>query len=425
VFNESAENLHHPLAVNEAAAVSSDPAFEDLAHRDGVDNVINMAQDLGVGQTAFVDPCPAANGSSYANTLKECNDLTGPVNGLISNFSPTRHTAAAGHNGTPGSPAIALGENPLTPVEQASTFATLADGGLYHTPHVIQSLQRSNGDLVPSNLKTRQVLSPNDAADVDWALSFDNTWNQNGEAGTALGTVPFAQGNLIAKTGTLGVQAQASQAWFNGATRKLYSLSVALFTNLPGQQNLDNLPSVGSTPGSQGGGWPASIFNAYMTRNVRTSQIIPLLQPVTVGFQRWIRVKAQAPKKQFCKQGGGPFGGQGGGNQKNCVCPPHATFCGNNPNPNPGTSCHGNGNGNGNCKSSPAPSSSCQGIAGFGGQCSSPAPSNTPSPSTSPSITPSAGAQTTSFLRSPPGLGILTVAGVQESSRLAALLGLI
>jgi len=426
VFNEPTENFHTGLPVNVAAAVSSDPAFEDLAHRDGVNNVINMAQQMGVGQTAFVDLCPESNGLTYADTLKECNDLTGPVNGLIPNFSTTHPTKRAVINGTPGSPAIALGENPLTPIEQASTFATLADGGLYHTPHVIQSLQRGNGSKVPSPVITRQVLTSPQAADVDWALSFDNNLDQGGgEVGTAEATVPFARGNLIAKTGTLGVQQVASQAWFNGATRNLYSLSVALFTNLPHTQNLDNLPNANGTPGSQGGGWPASIFNAYMMRNVQTSQVLPLLPVVTTNFQTWIRVKPQAPKKKFCKQGhGGIFGGLGG-NQQGCVCPPHATFCGQNP--NPGTSCHGNGNGNGNCvTSSPAPSSTCQGLAGFGGQCSSSPPTDTPSPSTTPSGTPSAGAQTTSFLRSSPvSVGILTVAGVQESSRLAALLGLI
>jgi len=414
VFNEPTENSAKPLAVNVAAAISSDPAFEDLAHRDGDDNVIQMAKDLGVGQTAFVDPCPASNGTSYVNTLEECNDLTGPVNGLIPNFSTNHFSRTAKANGTPGSPAIALGENPLTPIEQASTFATLADDGVYHTPHVIQSLQRDNGTTVPSHLQTRTVLNAAQAADVDWALSFDNQLS----SGTAFANVPFARGNLIAKTGTLGVQALASQAWFNGATRKLDSLSVALFTDLPGKQNLDNLPSIGGTPGSQGGGWPASIFNAYMTANVNTSQILPLLPVDTTNFQTWIRVTAQAPKKQMCKQGGGgPFGGFGG-KQQGCVCPPHATFCGQNP--NPGTSCNGN-----NC-TSPAPSSSCGGLAGLAGQCSSsPAPTDTPSPSTSPSATPSTGPQTTSFLISPPGPGILTVAGVQESSRLAALLGLI
>ena len=430
VFNEPSENSAKPLPVNVAAAISSDPAFEDLAHRDGDDNVIQMAKDLGVGQTAFVDPCPAASGgTTYDYTLTQCNDLTGPGyevgktwhpgNGLVSNFSPTHADKAGRLAGTAGSPAIALGENPLTPIEQASTFATLADDGVYHTPHVIQSLQQNNGTTVPSHLQTRNVLNAAQAADVDWALSFDNNYSQ----GTAEANVPFARGDLIAKTGTLGVQELASQAWFNGATRKLYSLSVALFTNLPGQQNLDNLPSIGGTPGSQGGGWPASIFNDYMQANVNTSQILPLLPVDTTNFQTWIRVTAQAPKKQFCKQGGGggAFGGFGGGNQKGCVCPPHATFCGQNP--NPGTSCNGNGNGN-NC-SSPAPSSSCGGLAGFAGQCSSSPPTDTPSPSTSPSATPSTGAQTTSFVFSPPGPGILTVAGVQESSRLAVLLGLI
>ena len=39
--------------VANAAAISSDPAFEDLSHCVGVQNVINMAKGLGVGQNPF------------------------------------------------------------------------------------------------------------------------------------------------------------------------------------------------------------------------------------------------------------------------------------------------------------------------------------------------------------------------------------
>ena len=431
LFNEASEN-YGVLKPNIAAAVSSDSAFEDLAHRDGVQSVINMAQQFGVGQNAFVEPCGASSGGSgtVAATITACNDLTGPGykvkgqwypgHGLEDNFSPTKFDKGGEAAGTPGSPAIALGENPLTPIEQASTFATLADDGVYHTPHVIQSLQEG-GTTLPSHVITRTVLSPGAAADVDFALSFDNNYAQ----GTAEGNVPFRRGDVIGKTGTLGTGADASQAWFIGATPDQFALSVALFTNDPGRQNLDNLPYANGTPGSQGGGWPASVWNAYMQDQENNAPLIQLFTPVQTGFVPWIQVVAKAkPKKQICQPGNGNFG-HGGGNQ-GCVCPQGAVFCEHNPNPQP--SC----NGNGNCTSTgPSPTPSCE-FGGFGGQsCSSPNPTATPS--VTPTVSPSQAANLTADLRSSPGSSsspgsapsIVVLAAEDAATRLTALLGLV
>ena len=51
-FNEPGENSG-PLTVQKAAAISSDPAFEDLAHKVGVQNLLEMVQRFGVGQNPF------------------------------------------------------------------------------------------------------------------------------------------------------------------------------------------------------------------------------------------------------------------------------------------------------------------------------------------------------------------------------------
>ena len=67
---------------------------------------------------------------------------------------------------------MALGIASLTVEEQATTFATLAAGGKYATPHVIKQLTQ-NGNNVPLKITYRQVLTPAQAADVDYALSFD------------------------------------------------------------------------------------------------------------------------------------------------------------------------------------------------------------------------------------------------------------
>jgi membrane peptidoglycan carboxypeptidase len=362
------------LRVNEATAISSDPAFEDLLHRAGIDPVISMAKAFGVGQTAFVNPCGAAPNSPVPQTIAACNDMTGPNyksggnwykgNGLQVNFSP--ESKDRGDVNTLGSLQMALGQNPLTPVEQASTFATLADDGLYHMPHVIASLTR-NGTSIASPLPApTHVLTTEQAADIDYALSFDNVMS----GGTAVGSVSFRRGDLIGKTGTLGNGTNSSEAWFVGGLPDEYSMSVDLFTNLQ-TQNLDNLPGTGGSTGSYGGAWPATTFNDYMTKEFLNAKVIPLFTPTNNGFSPWIQVRLKA--KPICHGFQGQ--GQGQGQGQNCTCPKGAPFCGH---PNPSPSCQGQGLGQPCNGGSPSPSTSCQ----FLGQCSSspPTPSNTPSP---------------------------------------------
>ncbi len=338
-FDEADENSGKGLAVNVAAAISSDPAFEDLAHRDGIQNVISMAQAFGVGQNAFVQPCsvPASQSpnATQAQIIAACNDMTGAVNGLNVNFG--EHSS----KDTAGSPAIALGENPLTPVEQATTFATLADDGLYHTPHVVQTLQQ-NGNTLPNHITATQVLSKAAAADVDWALSFDN----NMSGGTADTTVPFRRGDVIGKTGTLGQDNVASQAWFNGATPNGVALSIDLFTNDPGSENLDNLPEIGGTPGSQGGAWPATTWNNFMETNYGDSAYIPLFHTTDgAPFTTWLQV-SKPPNCSNFQQFQQSQQAVAQGQQATCTCPTNNQAACTNPNPNGNNGNGNNGNGN-------------------------------------------------------------------------------
>jgi membrane peptidoglycan carboxypeptidase len=231
-------------------------------------------------------------------------------------------------------------------VEQATTFATLADDGLYHTPHVIATLQQ-NGNTVPSHLMSAQVLSPQAAADVDWALSFDN----NMSGATAEGNVPFRRGDVIGKTGTLGTGNFASQAWFNGSTPDQDALSVALFTNDPATENLDSLPyAADGTAGSFGGAWPATIWNNFMTTEFGNTPEVPLFTTSQAGFVPWIQVQAQGQCRNFqqfmqSQQAQDP--------SQQCTCPPSAFFC-NNSGGGGGGGGHGNGGG-----PSPGPTPSC------------------------------------------------------------------
>jgi membrane peptidoglycan carboxypeptidase len=282
-----------PMTVANAAAQSSDPAFEDLIHRVGTQNTIDMAKQFGVD------------------------------------------TVASGLQAKQGEVGIALGIASLTVEEQATTFATLDNGGTYVTPHVIAQMTRPDGSVIPLRITKREVLSPAEAADVDYALSFDTI---NGTA------FPNAVLNPVRPTiGKTGTTDHAQTALFAGAIPQ-FSMAVAIFTDKQ-TQSLDGLPSIGGVGGSFGGAWPATIWQAFMNSQFSNLPVMPLATPDYNGFTQWVQV----PKA-------------------------------NQPTPNP-TPSHGHGNPN------PNPSPTCtQGFFGRKG-CPSPSPSPSPSP-TNPFPTP-------------------------------------
>ena len=249
-----------PLSVTKAAAESSDPAFEDLIHRAGTQATINMAKAFGV------------------NTVK--SDLQAKV----------------------GEVGLALGIASLTVEEQATTFATLAAGGEYVTPHVVAKITESNGAVVPLKLTRRQVLTPAQAADVDAALSAD----------TSPGGTGFPNGVLsperptIGKTGTTDV---AQSAFFIGAVPQ-YTLAVGMFTNSQngklGGQTLNILPSVNGQGGGFGGAWPTTIWHTFMQNQFGNLPIEQFATPDYVGFNKWVQVLPQPkpkPNPMRCRPG--------------------------------------------------------------------------------------------------------------------------
>src|SRR5262249_32145460 len=182
--------------------------------------------------------------------------------------------------------AISLGESDLTAVEQTSLFATLINGGVYHSPHVIREIVQSGGSKMPLRIQHHRVLSPAAAADVDYALSFDNV-----PGGTAYPSAVWPDRKVIGKTGTTET---AQDAWFIGAIPQ-YSLGVTMFTDQqnsiktgPGAQTLDILPTLpGQTDGGFGGGWPAKIWNDFMQDTFSDLTPAALPTPDYEGFTKW------------------------------------------------------------------------------------------------------------------------------------------
>jgi membrane peptidoglycan carboxypeptidase len=169
-YNFSSDEADGPVSVAQASALSLNTAYGDLIHRVGTQNVIDMAKQFGVNTADY----PAGSGLQHM----------------------------LGQSG------IALGQASLTVEEQANTFAALAADGEYATPHVISKITTSTGTQVPLRIVKYPVLTPGEAADVDYALSFDTIY------GTATNAAMTDGRSIIGKTGTTN---NAQSAFFIGA----------------------------------------------------------------------------------------------------------------------------------------------------------------------------------------------------------------
>ena len=334
ISNDEVVPSQGPVPVYRATAESLNTAYTDLYHRvaspgGAPDKVVAMAKSFGVNVGAY------PQGSGLQN-------MSGEVG-------------------------IALGQASLTVGEQANTIATLADGGTYYSPHVIKKISSNDpttGMPVVKNavVQSHQVLTAQQAADVDWALSFDTQPN----LGTAPGQGMDNGQTIIAKTGTTNL---AQQAFFLGATPR-YAMAVGMFvsdnkspaartqacqskTSLsyapPMGNGMETLFGIGGLAG-YGGGWPAAIWHSYFNQEFSTQPVQQWPAVNTTGMTTWNLVgqirPAHKPQPNH-RPGGGRNPGGG---------------------PNPG----GGGGGN-------------PGGGGGGGQ---PTPPPTPTPSTTPSTKP-------------------------------------
>ena len=288
-----------PQSVVYSTAASLNTAYADLAHRVGLQNVTNMAKSFGV------------DAGSYTSGGSGLQDMAG------------QHQIG-----------IALGQAALTVGEQANTFATLANNGEYNTPHVIAKIVHGTS-LVPSKVTHHEVLTPEEASDVDYALSFD-TYSGYG-TGTRAGMTDGRP--IIGKTGTTNT---AQSAFFLGAIPQ-YSLAVGMFTNNQNASTASNaqtLNGVGGLPG-YGGDWPAIIWHDFAEKEFAK---LPIEHFATPDF------------------GGTAWNLVGPGQRTSATPPVHHSAA---PHPHPSNTC------------SPSPLNNDCGHT-------SPPPSSSPPPSTSP-----------------------------------------
>jgi membrane peptidoglycan carboxypeptidase len=166
------------LLLSQAMKYSLNTTFDLLASDAGPNEVAATAHAMGISKT-----------DSYGNpTLVDSNGQT--------------------------SFGIGIGDYPVTPLDQASGFSTLANGGLYNPPYLVEKAISSDGQVVYSHSATpARAIDARVANDVTMTLEPVASWSG----------LPLNGGRQsAAKTGTEGIQGDThgnnSDAWMVGFT---------------------------------------------------------------------------------------------------------------------------------------------------------------------------------------------------------------
>jgi len=151
---------------------------------------------------------------------------------------------------------IALGTAEVSPLEQATGYATLANGGTYVPTHVVKEVKDSTGKVIfTAQPQSQSNIDPNVAKDATFAL--ENVVNEGtGAKVSSLGR------QIAGKTGTADVNGHIVSSWFIGYTKQI-STAVMFVAGDAGNASLDPYARQGDSA-FFGGTYPALTWLDYM-----------------------------------------------------------------------------------------------------------------------------------------------------------------
>ncbi|MET9336806.1 transglycosylase domain-containing protein [Nonomuraea sp. NPDC003804] len=170
-----------------------------------------------------------------------------------------------------------LGVSSVSAVQNASGFASFANGGVHMESHVVKSVTDANGKKSVIKPKATTVVSEQAAADTIYAM--EHVVKYGTGTGARLYDRPVA-----GKTGTTDSNAAV---WFNGFTPQL-ATAVNMFRD---DNKTVEVPGYGVQFGGQ---LPARIWKAFMTEALDGEPVEQFPQPSQYGYDRWD--DTQAPR---------------------------------------------------------------------------------------------------------------------------------
>jgi membrane peptidoglycan carboxypeptidase len=224
ISNSGGESCSNPCTLVKALAQSINTVFVPLAQQVGPANVARTAHDAGI--------------------------------------SPTYRLA--------DSPEITLGTEPVSVLDQAVGYATIAAGGMHASPYLVKSVQSEQGQTIyRAHPKPNRVFSAAVASDVVYAITKVLDCSYGGTAcGKALSGRPAA--------GKTGTTTSNDDAWFIGFTPQL---STAVWL---GNANAHK-PVVSGGAEVFGGDTPARIWQQMMDQALAGQPVLQFPPPANVG----------------------------------------------------------------------------------------------------------------------------------------------
>ena len=181
--------------------------------------------------------------------------------GIPPNKGPGKHYGFPSSSaGLDPYPSITLGAATISPINMANAYATIANGGRFHAPFIIEKVTDKNDEVLYDHSESDEQVIDQDqgsdiAADVSYALQ------QVVQVGT--GTAALGLGRPAAgKTGTAtnGLD-QVDSAWFTGYTPQM--ATSVMYVRGKGNEQLD-----GWLPSYFGGDYPADTWTDVMKRDM-------------------------------------------------------------------------------------------------------------------------------------------------------------
>jgi penicillin-binding protein 1A len=170
-------------------------------------------------------------------------------------------------------PSIVLGVNAVSPLDLASAYATLADGGVAHDPSILTKVVFPDGH-------TEQASKPKGTRVVDEKVAgvVTRVLEANVRAGT--GTAAALSGRPVAgKTGTTD---SFADAWFAGWLPQLTTVS---WVGYPTKEK--PMRGVHGIAGVTGGTLPAQIWHTYMTDALQGQPVAQFATPGSPPYKPW------------------------------------------------------------------------------------------------------------------------------------------
>lgn len=196
-----------PITIKKATEVSDNTVYVQLGLKVGLDHVVNTAHEMGITSPLDANPSMVIGGLNKG----------------------------------------------VTPLQMASAYATVADGGVYRSPYLFDKVEQGGKTTWRPERTSKRVLTQDQAAILDNVLSATVSngtprWFYNADADT---------GHTIA--GKPGISDSFADTWFIGYTPQL---STAVWVGYPqGRIPMTDVPGLGKVYGES---VPQEIFIDYM-----------------------------------------------------------------------------------------------------------------------------------------------------------------